>query len=370
MPRNSARSPAEADILASMTDGAVDVFISYAPEDEALRCRLDSHLAPLVREGLIRPWHRGLLGAGEDRRATAAARLAQARIILLLVSDDFLVDGECRDDIKQAIRRQAGGGARVISIILRPCDWTHETFACLAVLPKGGAPLASSPDPESVWADVTARIEQVVAETRLTWSAVTPERPRRVSIPGGCEARGLVLRSVDRALIDACGRSARAEVVARVPGHCREDLCNESIDSLGWYDLEELTAYMELSTSLMLQDRERWRDFGRAAAGGELHQLVRSAFARPTTDIALCLNRAISILMRLFTCGSWRINTRSAPKVVLTVGLIEPPSVPLRLWIVGVIEEIARRAVSSDVKVVITLGESECDAELICEISL
>ncbi|NUQ75066.1 MAG: hypothetical protein HUU21_16065 [Polyangiaceae bacterium] len=51
---------------------AVDVFISYAPEDEALRVELERHLALLLRERLIEGWHPGRVGPGEERDAAIA----------------------------------------------------------------------------------------------------------------------------------------------------------------------------------------------------------------------------------------------------------------------------------------------------------
>jgi hypothetical protein len=368
---NSCVFAAHPGMLASVADLAIDIFISYAHADEALRCRLDSHLGPLVRQGLIRPWHRGLLGADEERSATAATRLAQARIILLLVSADFLADDECGADVEQARRRLlTSGGARVIPILLRPCDWSAAAFAFLTPLPAGGEPLASSPDPEIAWADVAARIEQAVAVTRLTRPSVTPGQPRRASAAGQVRVSGVVLRSMDRTLIDERGRSARDQVVAQMPEHCRDDLRHESIDLLARYELETLTTYMDLATSLVLRDPERWRDFGRLAVSGDLHQFVRSVYAVPTVNVVPVLHRTTSILSCLFTSGSWRVDTGFACKVALTIGDLGPPSVLLRLWIAGVMEEIVRRAMSSDVKWSITHGESRGAPELTCEISL
>ncbi len=40
----------------------MDLFYSYAHEDEPLRDELDGHLALLRRKGVIRPWHdRGIV---------------------------------------------------------------------------------------------------------------------------------------------------------------------------------------------------------------------------------------------------------------------------------------------------------------------
>ncbi|WP_437937976.1 serine/threonine-protein kinase [Sorangium sp. So ce341] len=200
---------------------------------------------------------------------------------------------------------------------------------------------------------------------------VTPVRPLPARFAGGqYQVRGPVLRSVDRTIVDEYGRSARDEVVAQMPLRYADDFKHDSINALVGYDLEALDAYMELATSLVLRDLERWRDIGRLGVGGELHSLVRTLFARPLTDIASLMRRGTSIWSRLFTFGSWRVATGPTGRVTLHIGDFDPASLPLRLWVVGMVEETARRASGGGVKVTITLGELGFTSELACEISL
>ncbi|MGK4008132.1 serine/threonine-protein kinase [Sorangium sp. So ce1036] len=199
---------------------------------------------------------------------------------------------------------------------------------------------------------------------------VTPVRPLPARFAGQYQVRGPVLRSVDRTLVDEYGRSARDEVVSQMPLRYADDFRHDSINALVGYDLEALDAYMELATSLVLRDLERWRDIGRLAVGGELHSLVRTLFARPLTDIASLMRRGTSIWSRLFTFGSWRVATGPTGRVTLHIGDFDPASLPLRLWVVGMVEETARRASGGGVKVTITLGELGFTSELACEISL
>ncbi|XYH98213.1 serine/threonine-protein kinase [Sorangium sp. So ce1128] len=199
---------------------------------------------------------------------------------------------------------------------------------------------------------------------------VTPVRPLPARFAGQYQVRGPVLRSVDRTIVDEYGRSARDEVVAQMPLRYADDFRHDSINALVGYDLEALDAYMELATSLVLRDLERWRDIGRLGVGGELHSLVRTLFARPLTDIASLMRRGTSIWSRLFTFGSWRVATGPTGRVTLHIGDFDPASLPLRLWVVGMVEETARRASGGGVKVTITLGELGFTSELACEISL
>ena len=68
----------------------VDLFYSYAHEDEPLRDELDGHLALLRRKGVIRPWHDRGIVPGQQWDKEIDAQLASADLILLLVSMDFL----------------------------------------------------------------------------------------------------------------------------------------------------------------------------------------------------------------------------------------------------------------------------------------
>ncbi len=54
------RSPPNSEIPVSRE--TLDLFISYAREDEPLRRKLEEHLAALERAGEIRPWHEREIG--------------------------------------------------------------------------------------------------------------------------------------------------------------------------------------------------------------------------------------------------------------------------------------------------------------------
>lgn len=55
--------------------------------------------------------------------------LAAADIIFLLVSSDFLSTDYIWDvEIKEAMERHYRGEARVIPVILRPCNWGKHAF--------------------------------------------------------------------------------------------------------------------------------------------------------------------------------------------------------------------------------------------------
>ena len=103
------------------------VFFPCSHADEALRNELQKHLTGLRRDGVITIRHDRRIGPGEDLHGQIDDQLDCADIVLLLVSADFLAS-DYRYDVEtmRAMQRHERGAARVIPVILRPCDW-HRT---------------------------------------------------------------------------------------------------------------------------------------------------------------------------------------------------------------------------------------------------
>lgn len=232
-------------------------------------------------------------------------------------------------------------------------------------------PVASPPAPRI---PVNQRISTLTSAPNLLGSmagsppAAKPVRAMSARFPGMYQVRGAVLRAVDKALIEDAGPKVREQIIGQLPQRYADDFLNDSINALVAYDLEALDAYMDLATSLSLHEPNRWRALGRSAIGGELHNTVRSVL-RPAPDLQIAIRRGISIWSRLFSFGTWKIGSSAPGRVLLQVGEFDPASLALRLWVVGVVEETARRAASYDVRVNIAAGEAAFSPELACELS-
>lgn len=142
------------------------LFFSYSHKDESLRDELEVHLAMLKREGSIDAWHDRKILAGDDLDHAIDAKLVSADVILLLVSPDFLASSYCYDvEVKRAMERHHQGSARVIAVILRPCDWQSTPFAKLLVTPTDGKPITKWPDRDEAFLDVVKQIRKALPET-------------------------------------------------------------------------------------------------------------------------------------------------------------------------------------------------------------
>ncbi len=145
----------------------MDVVFSYSHQDEELRNELEKHLSLLRRQRVIDIWSDHRIGPGEEIGGEIDQHLESADIILLLVSPDFLNSDYCYDiEMKRAMERHEHGEARVIPIILRPCDWQSAPFGKLKVIPSDGKPVTKHQTLDDAFLDVTRAIRKVAQQLR------------------------------------------------------------------------------------------------------------------------------------------------------------------------------------------------------------
>ncbi len=146
---------------------ALDVFVSYAHEDEDLQDELRKHLTSLEREGKIRAWHDRGIKAGEEWGGKIDFHLDASEIILLLISPDFMASNYCSAvEVPRAMQRHQQGATRVIPIIVRPVDWSGAAFAKLQVLPEDATPVTLWPNRDMAFLNVQQGLRSVI-ETEI-----------------------------------------------------------------------------------------------------------------------------------------------------------------------------------------------------------
>src|SRR5450432_3200588 len=117
----------------------VEVFCSFADQDTLLLEQLERHLKVLQREGQIIIWHKRQITAGSDWQNELDTYLNTATLILLLISPDFLASDYLYGvELQRAVQRHDSNEARVIPIVLRPCDWENGPLARLQKIPRNG----------------------------------------------------------------------------------------------------------------------------------------------------------------------------------------------------------------------------------------
>ncbi len=161
---------------------ALEVFFSYSHKDQDLRDQLETHLSLLKNQGVISSWHDRKVIAGTEWAREIDAHLNTAQIILLLISADFLASTYCYDiEVKRAMERHERGEARVIPIILRPCDWHAAPFGKLQALPSDGKPVDSRNwyNKDEAFHNITQGIRKAIEDLQAlkTSAKVRDDRP-------------------------------------------------------------------------------------------------------------------------------------------------------------------------------------------------
>jgi phosphate/phosphite/phosphonate ABC transporter binding protein len=171
----------------------VEVFYSYAHEDEAFRRELEKHLSLLLRQGLISAFHDRQIVAGTDFAKAIDTHLETASLILLLVSSDFLASDYCYGrEMKRALERHQANEAWVIPILLRPAEWQHTPLAKLKPLPTNGKSVKEWGDSDAAFLQITQGIRQAVEDINTAKHPQPPIPPMQRPIPNPLSRRKLL----------------------------------------------------------------------------------------------------------------------------------------------------------------------------------
>ncbi len=140
--KNQLKAPLPAALPSKM-----ELLLLYHPDDEPQRAELETHLANL--RGMVEVWHELKILAGSETEAEIQQRLNHAQVIVPLVSASFLADERLYDRyLNRALERHDSGEAKVVPLLLSPCDVMSTPLFELNTLypkPKGRA-VSQKPD--------------------------------------------------------------------------------------------------------------------------------------------------------------------------------------------------------------------------------
>jgi tetratricopeptide (TPR) repeat protein len=161
------------------------LFYSYSHKDEKLRDQLETHLSTLKRENRISAWHDRRITAGTEWKGEIDEHLKNSSVILLLVTANFLASDYCNDvELHFAMEQHEHGRARVIPVILRPCDWKTTIFAKLQALPTDGKPVINWKTRDDAFLNVVEGIRKALDELGHGGSSTAFEKaPTASAIP-------------------------------------------------------------------------------------------------------------------------------------------------------------------------------------------
>ena len=143
----------------------IEIFFSYAHEDEDLMNDVRRQLIVEERNGRIIKWYDREILPGADWQNQIDRRLKRAAIILLFMSPHFIASLYCYEvEGQAALRRHETGEARVIPVILRPCLWDGSPFGMLQALPRDAKAVSTWPNRDEACMDVAKGVLLVVDE--------------------------------------------------------------------------------------------------------------------------------------------------------------------------------------------------------------
>ncbi|WP_020393560.1 SUMF1/EgtB/PvdO family nonheme iron enzyme [Thiolinea disciformis] len=149
-----------------------DIFISYSHKDEAWKDALKQQLKALQLHANFEIWDDGQIQAGSDWLSTIKNAIAQARVVILLVSSDFLAsEFVTKQEIPEFLKRREKEGLRIVPVIVRPCVWwTIPWLAAIQGASKDNKPLSQYPlgsyELEIAFSDITGKVYDLLQEAK------------------------------------------------------------------------------------------------------------------------------------------------------------------------------------------------------------
>lgn len=108
---------------------APTVFVAYQHDDREYVTLLTKHLGALIHSGRIEFFDDNQIGGGSDWDDVIRQKLYAAKIIVPLVSPNFLGSKYVQTvELPTAMRRRSQGKVHVLPVLLDDCDWQAITF--------------------------------------------------------------------------------------------------------------------------------------------------------------------------------------------------------------------------------------------------
>jgi TIR domain len=154
---------------------SLQLFISYSHVDSELVDRLRTHLTILERQNAVKVYDNKVLSAGQEWELALRVKLQQSDIVLCLISADYLASDFVFQEISFAMELNVSRGARIIPVILRPCDWTSSPLARFQALPTNARPVTQWQDQDEAFQDIVRELRKVIQRLAAERTAGKPQ---------------------------------------------------------------------------------------------------------------------------------------------------------------------------------------------------
>jgi nucleoside phosphorylase len=163
-------------------EGQIETLILFDKGDINSLKDLRNHLTPMEIQGLITVWDATQIVAGTEAERIINSRLETAKIILLLISANFIASKDYKL-AKRAVARNAPPEVYVIPVLLRSVDWEYSDLGKLAPLPSNKEPISRWSDRQAAYLDVAKNIRKIATDLKSPQSkTITNNRPTPTSL--------------------------------------------------------------------------------------------------------------------------------------------------------------------------------------------
>ena len=160
------------------------VFISYSHQDAAWLERLQVHLKPLEREGLIERWDDTRIKAGQKWAGEIEKALISAKVAVLLVSADFLAsDFIAETELPPLLAAAKQDSAVILPVIVSPSRFKKTALAQFQAVNSPDEPLIklTRAKQEEILVQVSEAVEDEIGASRVD-TAPVPGKPWNVPL--------------------------------------------------------------------------------------------------------------------------------------------------------------------------------------------
>ncbi len=152
-------SPVDPVMVRTEPIAKASVFLSYSHRDPRRfeECRL--HLTTLERNGMAEIWHDNRINEGDDWEAAIDERLANADIVLLLISPAFIASDFCfKKEMPAALAQRPK--TTVIPVVVESCEMEGLPFHKLQMA-RQGKPIDSR-NRNKAWTEVVRAVREAI----------------------------------------------------------------------------------------------------------------------------------------------------------------------------------------------------------------
>lgn len=177
-------------------DNKVRLVVGFVEADALLFHEFERHLAAIKSSGVILVWHVWEVMPGEDRHSEITRHFAEADLVMLILSADFVSSPECYELLLSlATEKTKSPKSRLVPLLVRPVDLSGTPLDGLKLLPENGQPISQWTDRDEAWMEIAKCLREMISEMRpeaegaQSWRPSSQKRAREIYL----RTRGFLL---------------------------------------------------------------------------------------------------------------------------------------------------------------------------------